>query len=328
MSNNTSTTTGIVDQYQRTFSKVLLERLIHSLVLNQWAQKKPLPSNAGSKTIRFTRYGEAKVDNIVELTEGVTPDDSTNRVLETEKVDADLVQFGEILKFTDILSATELFNNMKEGTTVAGEDSALFFDQLIGKELASLPDTGSKVTRYAAGTQYSDVTPTSPVTAVMFLDIATGLKKNKCPKIGGYYIGVVAPEVSRDVMRDTDWLEAAKYSNVMDLYNGEVGKLYGVRFVETTNPYRSTIRYTAAYETGEKISSFVFGREAYGVPELSKGDISSPFAPKMLIADGADKSDPLNQRKTLGWKSFYTATQLQAKWIGELYSGSGYVAAA
>lgn len=326
MADNTTATTGLVDQYQRFFSKDLLKRLVNTLVLDQWATKQPLPSQSGSKTIRFFRYGEAKTDNVATLAEGTPMSASNYRVLELGYVDADLVQYGEVLRFTDILRATELFNHMEQGTNVAKEDAALFFDRLIGTELGANPASGSKVTIYATGTQYSDVTPTAPVTAVHFLDACTGLKNNKCPKIGGYYIGVIAPQVARDLMRDTDWLEAAKYSSADRLYRGEVNTIYGIKFVETTNPYRSTTRYTADYSAGTKFSSFVFGQQAYGVPNLTDKDISSPFAPKMIYTDTADKSDPLNQIKTLGWKAFYTAKQLQSKWIAEIYSGTGYAA--
>jgi hypothetical protein len=49
------------------------------------------------------------------------------------------------------------------------------------------------------------------------------------------------------------------------------------------------------------------GDQAFGVPTLT-GD--SPYSPKVLIADGADKSDPLNLITSVAVKTYYTAVQL------------------
>ena len=50
--------------------------------------------------------------------------------------------------------------------------------------------------------------------------------------------------------------------------------------------------------------SLFLGDGAFGVPELSS---QSPFSPKIIITDSADKSDPLNMLITAGFKVFYTA---------------------
>ena len=52
----------------------------------------------------------------------------------------------------------------------------------------------------------------------------------------------------------------------------------------------------------------------------------SPFSPKVMIADGADKADPAGLKTTIAFKSFYAAKILQPKHVCEIYSGSGFLA--
>ena len=54
-------------------------------------------------------------------------------------------------------------------------------------------------------------------------------------------------------------------------------------------------------------ASLFLGDQAYGIPELSS---QSPFSPKIVITDSADKSDPLNLTISAGFKCFWTAMRL------------------
>ena len=117
---------------------------------------------------------------------------------------------------------------------------------------------------------------------------------------------------------DKAWLNASQYSNVEELYKGEVGRLYGAKFIMTTNAfitesalgtdadrfiYDADSGGGAAADKDVHVSLFL-GEGAYGVPELAS---QSPFSPKMIITDSADKSDPLNMLITAGFKVFWTA---------------------
>jgi N4-gp56 family major capsid protein len=156
------------------------------------------------------------------------------------------------------------------------------------------------------------------------LDVMTQLRINRAPEINGGYVCVAAPQVLRDIMRDSDWLNAATRSNVSALYNGEAGSLYGVRFVEDTNPWRTGVvlanhdTYAAA---GTAFGSIFLGGEAFGVPALS-GD--SPMSPSIQIVDTPDKKDPLNQVITVGFKTMYTSKVLTTGYYIRFFSTTGY----
>ena len=55
-----------------------------------------------------------------------------------------------------------------------------------------------------------------------------------CDRIDGDYVAIVHPYVAYDLMRQEEWIDAHKYADPDKLYNGEIGKLGGVRFVESS----------------------------------------------------------------------------------------------
>lgn len=321
----TNTTSTLSNQFQRFYSKQLLEHAVNTLVLNQFGKQADLPKGLGSKTIRFFRPVTADSSNVQTLSEG-TPI-STFTDISYVAVDVDLVQIGEAMKFTDILGWTALLNVLKDGITLMGEDCALKADDMT---LVAIQG-GSPTKRYSGGqTTFNGVVGESAAnvkfTASDALDAMTTLQINKAPRINGEYIGIVPPQIARDLMRDTDWLEASKYSSVKQLFKGEIGSLYGVRFILTTNEWAeaNTNGTEGTRVTANKAiySSFFTGREGYGTVKLSG---SSPMKPQVIINDKPDKADPLNQTIVAGWKAFYQSKLLNPAWVVVVRSKSQYV---
>ena len=60
------------------------------------------------------------------------------------------------------------------------------------------------------------------------------LKRQDAPKIKGDYVAIIHPDVAFDLMKDPEWLSPKQYADPADIYAGEIGKLYGVRFIENT----------------------------------------------------------------------------------------------
>lgn len=336
-----SATSGIKNQLQYYFSKKLLERIMETTVLEQFANKAPLPRQAGAKQISFFRFGGADStikdvsgttftagsQAVMDLTEGDpanTADTANHRTIGLTRVNVDLKQYGEVISISDLMSNVELFNHMEQGVAVAGDDAALFADTIIRNALAK---TGNGITRrYAqggAGTATSYATVASgneTLIASDLLDAMTNLRVDKAVPINGQFCAAVAPQIARDLMQDSDWLAAAKNVDTQNLYRGEIGSLFGCKIIQHTNPFRSSSQYTYS-SSGNVFSNFVFGANAYGAPSL---DSESPFAPKMTIVDTPDKSDPLNQKLLIGWKCFYASEVLKPESIVEIYSETAY----
>ena len=54
------------------------------------------------------------------------------------------------------------------------------------------------------------------------------------PKFNGKYICIIHPSVAYDLRQDESWIAAHQYAAATELFDGEIGELHGVRFVETT----------------------------------------------------------------------------------------------
>jgi N4-gp56 family major capsid protein len=314
-----TTTSGISDQIQRYFDKKLLTQTLKTIVLDQFAFKAPLPGKAGAKTIRFFRYPESITTDVQTMTEGTLLTLGNSKQLSLTSVDVALAQYGQTVTISDLLSAVELFNTMEQATIQNGQDAALKVDELLRNILG---DSSAIQLRYAgAATSYATVTGTDDaMTALDILDAATNLRVNNARPTGGYFTAIMAPEVSRDLMNDDDWLEASKYGNPDQLFKGEVGRYMGVRVIATTNPYRQTTQHTYA-AAGTRYSTFVVGDQSYGGVNLAT---MSAYSPKMVIAQGPDKTDPLAQFTTVGFKFYYGGAIINANHAVNICSTTNY----
>ena len=314
-----SSTVGPLSTLQQYFDKKLLEQTLKTIVLDQFAFKAPLPGKAGAKTIRFFRYPESATTDVAALTEGTAIGTAASKQLSMETVDVTLAQYGQIVTISDLLSAVELFNTMEQATVQNGQDAALKVDELLRNILG---DSTAIQLRYAgAATNYATVGGTDDaMTALDILDAATNLRVNNARPSGGYFTAVMAPEVARDLMNDDDWLEASKYGSPDQLFRGEVGRYMGVRVVSTTNPYRQNTQHTYN-AAGTRYSTFVVGDQAYGGVNLAT---MSAYSPKMIISQGADKSDPLAQLTTVGFKFYYGGAIINANHAVNICSVTNY----
>jgi N4-gp56 family major capsid protein len=113
------------------------------------------------------------------------------------------------------------------------------------------------------------------------------------------------------------------------LLKGEVGTYYGVKTLLSHNilsfgsASSSAISGTAAAaynsSTAPFLANIVLGDQAFGVPSLT-GD--SPYSPKVLIAEGPDKSDPLDLVTSVAVKTYYTAVRLNNAFYRVVFSRS------
>jgi N4-gp56 family major capsid protein len=322
-----NTTTSLSNQFQRFYSKKLLMHAENTLVLNQFAKKAPLPKGLGSKTIRFFRRVTAASANVQTLTEG-TPL-ATYTDLTYTPVDVDLIQLGELARFTDILGWTALTDVMDDGIQLLGEDCALKADDVTLAVLAHATTGATK--RYSGGAaNYAALAAltqsTGKFVATDGLDAVTNLVINLAPRIDGGFVGIVGPQVARDLRIDARWLDPNKYKDsVNNLFKYEIGSLDGVRYVMTTNVWSEDAtegtRDTTIVPADQIYLTIFTGKEGFGVVAL---DGQSPMSPKVMICDGPDKSDGLNQFISVGWKAFYNAAVLNSAWVIAVRSLSQY----
>jgi len=357
-----TTSTTLTSQFQNYFSKELLSIVQQETILDQFAMKAPIPRNNGNKAITMFRFGAPSVSGVQTISsEGTAISSANYRALALNSLSKSLAQYGQVIGLTDILRATDLFNSLQQATKTSGLDMALWVDSVIRNVLvgSNLTASGSSIGSAAEGggtfdnsdavntvassggvkvygnpatltTQSfsalnSDTTAANTtMTASAVLDSMTRLKRNRAPMINGGYVLATDPRVIRDLMRDSDWLNASNYGNKgQPFYKGEVGSIYGCRVVSQTNSFVSTGSSTASDEfvyqassaggglavSKDIIASLFLGNEAFGIPALTGDD---PLSPKIVITDTPDKSDPLNQLITVGVKLYFATLRLAA----------------
>lgn len=317
MSLQTTSSSGLsVEYYNKYYSDELLKHAVQKLVMDQFAQRVNYPKGRGSKTIRFMRPDVGDRTNVQTLTEGVPI--AVFRETTLSAVDATLAQYGEAIKTSDVLGWTDLFNTMDLGIMQMGEDAALHADFLITQEVVTGAASASK--RYSGGaTTYNALVALTnaqgAATIQDFLGAFTALTINRAPTAkGGEYVMIIPPQLAYDIMLDAKFIAAGEYGSHKGLFNGEIGRWYGVRVIVATQPWReanSNGTEGTYSSSGAIYTSIATGSNGYGCPQMAG---QSPFSPKITICSAPDKSDPLGQFTTAGWKAFWVVKTLNDTW--------------
>lgn len=294
----------------------LIEEAQAHLVHDQFGQKRPIPKGRG-KTVEFRKFAPlAKATT--PLTEGVTPE---GKSLEVTDITAEVRQYGDFVTQTDMLELTAIDNTILEATTLLGQQAGATLDTITREHLHSGANVFycPKIAEDGTETEVlsrSNLDKTSMLTVDVCKQVVAKLRAQNAPTIDGYYIAIIHPYVAYDLMSDKDWTEAHKYTTPETIYKGEIGKIAGVRFVETTE---AKIYKGAGCPTGLAVFGSIFlGANAYGVTEIEGGGLETIIKQK----GSGGTSDPLNQRSSVGWKATKTAELLVPQYLVRVESCS------
>lgn len=292
------------------YDKVLLKFARPNLVHDQFAQIKNIPKNGG-KTIEFRKYTQLE-KMLTPLTEGVTPNGQN---LNVTTLTATVNQYGGYIELSDVLLLTAIDNNLTEAIELLGDQAGRTLDTITREVLVG----GTNVI-YGSG---DTVTARTALTSAMKLTVGDikravrKLKVNLAKKIDGYYVAIVHPDVAYDIMNDPEWVSASEYAGSTQIFEGEIGKLYGVRFIETTE---AKIWAQAGASNISVYATLVMGKNAYGTTSVEGGGLETIV--KQLGSAGT--ADPLNQRATAGWKAIKTAEILADEYLVRIESASTF----
>lgn len=286
---NMTTSTGLTLGMQTYYNRELLRTFEPNLVHLQFGVEYPLPANSGKTTdLRKMIPIEA---NTTALTEG-NPGDGT--MIAQTHVQVSINQYGDYARYTDLLSMTHLDVTIRDESRRFGEAGARSIDSIVRDELATCTNVV-----YAGGkTSRTSLTAGDKLTSLELRKAVKMLKKAHAqPFEGGYYVAIVGPDTIFDLQDDERFLSVAKYQDKENIYKGEIGRLYGVRLVETTE---AKIFEGAGASSANVASVIVLGRYAYGWVGL-KGKAKPRVIVKPFGSAGTD--DPLDQITTVGWKT-------------------------
>lgn len=215
------------------YDMTLIDMAQANLVHDQFGQKRPIPQGSG-KTIEFRKYAPLN-KALTPITEGVTPGGND---LAVSSITATVAQYGDFVQISDVLELTAIDNNILEATKLLGRQAGLTLDTITREVL-----NGGTNVSYASkwsGTTETAVASRSALNNTAALKVDTvyqtvaKLRAVNAPTINGDYVAIIHPYVAYDLMRDPEWIDSHKYAEPDNLYTGEIGKIGGVRFVQTT----------------------------------------------------------------------------------------------
>lgn len=283
------------------YDMTLIDEAQANLVHDQFGQKRPIPKHGG-KTIEFRKFA-ALPKALTALTEGVTPD---GKRLEVSAITSTVAQYGDFVTQSDVLELTALDNTILEATKLLGRQAGLTLDTVTrnvlnaGTNVSYCPKISATDGTETAVTTRAGLDTTCVLTVKEINKAVAKLRGQNAPTINGKYVAIAHPYVIYQLMRDPEWIDIHKCKTPENCYEGEVGEIGGVRFVQTTE--------AKIWKEGSNaiFSTLIMGEGAYGVTEVTGGGLQTIVKQK----GSAGTADPLDQRSSVGWKAIKTAELL------------------
>lgn len=305
LNTNVTTANELSPEMKTYYAQYLIDLAEPELVHDQFGQKHDIPQNGG-KTIQFRQFDP--LPELTEpLTEGVTPDGQN---ISVKGVEATVKQYGGYVTLSDVLAMTAVDNNILQATKLIASQAGRTLDTITREIL-----NAGTVVQYADGAvtsrgalAYTSATANHNLTVAAVKKAVRYLESQDARKIKGSYIGIIHPNVKFDLMNDPEWKRPHEYKDTTELYTGEIGELYGVRFVEST---RAKVFKGAGASGADVYATLIIADDAYGVTEVQNGGLQHIVKP----LGSAGSADPLDQRSTVGWKGIKTAEILVPQYL-------------
>ena len=278
----------------------LLENARVEMFYAQFAKKQALPANHGT-TVEWRKWNTfAKAG---QLQEGVIP---TGQKFGMSSKTGSINQYGTYATVSDklemrayddvILGATE-----EMGASAAETQETLIRDALLVNTNVLYCDNITLATGAVADTptapnaMEASATVMSLLTPDMVAKAVTKMKKDRVPTINGKYYAVIHPSVAYDLRKSEAWIEAHKYAATAEIFNGEIGELHGVRFIE--NVFAPILSGDYKNKAGSvSYATYFFGKDAFGIIDPEGGAL------EMIVKDKSQVGGPLDQFSTIGYK--------------------------
>lgn len=302
------TTSTLANNVYSYYHKKLLDTARKSLRMWPLGMKKMHPKGSGKDSF-VLRFGHVAASTNT-LAEGVPPSEAT---IDTNKYTISVQQYGQFVKLSDFLITTAIDPVLDDVAEELGYTAALSTDTIVRNELVTNATTNLQYVG-SGNTTDDNIAANEVFTAPEALKAVRILRANDAPAMqDGLFTWVVHPYNAIDMMSDTSaggFIELNKYVEGLadGALNGEIGKVYGARVVESSN-----ISSVANSSTVNVYRTLMMARNAFCVTSFDKDHID--LIVKQQGAAGT--ADPLNQVATAGYK-----LQFGVKYIGGDFSGA------
>ena len=301
------------------FSKRLLEMIKlerENFVFTNLGVSMDLPRKEGTKVFTVRRYNHLPLNNVSDhaLTEGVAP---TALKPEGHKVQGTINQYGVIMDETDV-AADIHFDNVKE---IYQPELARHAAELIERNIVN---SFTDASEYYVGTSNDaadDIKASDVLTfkdlRIVALTMQNANRKGHI-KFGGKPVTVMHPNVMNDLIDDPVLVNKLL---VPGNENGPIKQGNLAKYMAYGQYFTDSLICPVKANTGSVnvYTSYTLGYKPYMVLSLGGSNVKfydTGFTP--------DKSDPLGQKATFGYKLWTGAKIIGPMDITAVYSASGY----
>lgn len=297
---NSNVSSGLSQEVKTYYDKVFLDRAQYELVLKEGAQMRTHPANEG-RTVNFTRYTPLGIvtSPLGELSNPVTCAITACTVAMT------LSEYGLTTYHSRLLTTVSIDSGMKEKIELVGQNMGETINRLVRAELES----GTSF--YGNGHTQHSFTAGDTLDACDIRQITKTLELAKArPYKDGMFIGKTDPISKYNLIGDTTWVNAKTYSDVKDLYKGEMGELYQVRWLLNKDVSSGTEAASTAASTVTRYYTYVHGDNAFGCYDLATDQ------PKLyILPNQVDSNSPAGRVSIISWAGSYASKLLNSDWV-------------
>ena len=253
---------------QTIWSKEILFQAMPILRFEQFAVKKTELGVSPGLRVNFLRYKNFTVD-ATPLTEGVR---MTTNALTAEQIAITVAEHGYAVAVSELLLNASFDDIMASASRLLGRHMAQYLDVQARDTLSAatsatfgydrtktwngsswVTDTSNVFANYNEGqvaTSIADLDGGFKLTTGAIKDSALVLAGKNIPRIGETYVQFIHPKQSRDLRSNPEFIEVTKYAAPGNFMLGEIGRLYDVVFIETTQ-----VKKLAASQAGYTTST-------------------------------------------------------------------------
>ena len=271
-----------------------------AIATTQFMQFSKPVDNYGSKkgsNVTITRVSNVAVpsdDSLVELER--IPEDTLS--LSTQAIS--VLERGRAIPYTSLSMDLAHFDLEGAIQKKLRDQLALRLDQLCATafkvgQVKAIPDGVASLTMDTDGT--ASTTAASNINVYHVEQIRDQLYStyNVMPYEGGDYMCVISTKGRRGIIRDPNWEKWKTYSEPEAKYNGEIGRIEGIRFVESNN----TNALSGSLGTGSVLGEAVF----FGDDPVAMASVMDPEL-------RAKESEDYGRSKGVAWYGIYGFDQI------------------
>jgi N4-gp56 family major capsid protein len=254
---------------QTIWSKEILFQAMPILRFEQFAVKKTELGVAPGLRVNFLRYKNFAVDP-TPLTEGVR---MTTSALTAEQIAITVAEHGYAVAVSELLLNASFDDVMASASRLLGRHMAQYLDvqarntlsaatsAVFGYDRTGVQGVNDWYNEGTVATQISDLDGNYKLSTGSVKDAALTLAGKNIPRLGETYVQFVHPKQSRDIRSNPEFIEVTKYAAPGNFMLGEIGRLYDVVFIETTQVKKLAVN--AGYTTSTSVG---VPSDQYSVP--------------------------------------------------------------